>query len=133
MSQRYHSLVVDQDSLPPHVTPIAWTAGHHHGLRSVSSSVPSTKSKSALEPEDSVLMAIAVTHLPHFGVQFHPESVGTAFGIRLLTNFRDITCKIQCRQTFPTIRHAIGPPGHNMPPKSFVVDEMGWEGNLEVC
>lgn len=126
-------MTVDQDSLPPYVTPIAWTTGHHHALRPMSPSLPDTKSRRAGEPEDSILMAIAITHLPHFGVQFHPESVGTAFGIKLLKNFRDITCKIQCRQLFPYIKDAIGPPGHNMPPKSFVVDEAGWEGNVEVC
>lgn len=28
---------------------------------------------------------------PHFGVQFHPESIGTEHGHQLLANFRDLT------------------------------------------
>ena len=40
---------------------------------------------------DRVLQGIAHKSLPHYGVQFHPESIGTAFGRQLLQNFRDIT------------------------------------------
>lgn len=40
---------------------------------------------------DKVLQGIAHTALPYYGVQFHPESIGTAFGFQLLQNFRDLT------------------------------------------
>ncbi len=40
---------------------------------------------------DRVLQGIAHTSLPYYGVQFHPESIGTAFGRQLLQNFHDIT------------------------------------------
>ena len=30
---------------------------------------------------------------PHYGVQFHPESIGTQWGHRLLSNFRDLTLR----------------------------------------
>ena len=40
---------------------------------------------------DKVLQGIAHTSLPYYGVQFHPESIGTAFGFQLLQNFRDLT------------------------------------------
>ena len=40
---------------------------------------------------DQVLQGIAHTHLPYYGVQFHPESIGTAFGRQLLQKFHDIT------------------------------------------
>ncbi len=40
---------------------------------------------------DQVLQGIAHTQLPYYGVQFHPESIGTAFGRQLLQNFHDIT------------------------------------------
>lgn len=40
---------------------------------------------------DRVVQAIAHTSLPLYGVQFHPESVGTAFGRQLLHNFAAIT------------------------------------------
>ncbi|HKA12552.1 MAG TPA: aminodeoxychorismate/anthranilate synthase component II [Candidatus Dormibacteraeota bacterium] len=59
---RYHSLVVDAGSVPPMLETCAWTA-------------------------DGVVMGLR--HRGHltFGVQFHPESVLTAEGKRLLRNF----------------------------------------------
>lgn len=38
-------------------------------------------------------MAVAHRSLPHFGVQFHPESVATGYGPALLRNFRDLTAR----------------------------------------
>ena len=38
-----------------------------------------------------VLQGIAHTTLPYYGVQFHPESIGTAYGRQLLQNFHDLT------------------------------------------
>lgn len=35
-------------------------------------------------------MAVGHRSLPHYGVQFHPESVATGFGPALLRNFRDL-------------------------------------------
>ncbi len=62
---RYHSLCV---SSPPPVglEVIAWTA-------------------------DDVIMALRDLDRPRWGVQFHPESIGTSSGRRLLENFRDLT------------------------------------------
>ena len=40
---------------------------------------------------DGVPMAIEHRHRPQWGVQFHPESIATGFGRRLLENFRDLT------------------------------------------
>ena len=40
---------------------------------------------------DGVPMALEHRHRPQWAVQFHPESVATEFGKRLLTNFRDLT------------------------------------------
>ena len=40
---------------------------------------------------DRVLQGLAHTSLPYYGVQFHPESIGTAFGFQLLQNFHDLT------------------------------------------
>jgi para-aminobenzoate synthetase len=62
---RYHSLCVDQP-LPEELEPIAWTS-------------------------DGVLMAFAHRERPQWGVQFHPESICTEHGRRLLANFRDLT------------------------------------------
>ncbi len=59
---RYHSLVVDRDSLPPS---LAMTASL----------------------DDGTIMALAHRDYPTFGVQFHPESILTEFGYRILANF----------------------------------------------
>ncbi len=61
---RYHSLVVDRATLPPALTVTAWTA-------------------------EGTLMG--VRHRDHLieGVQFHPESVGTPLGRRMLATLLD--------------------------------------------
>ncbi|MGH7074413.1 MAG: anthranilate synthase component II [Stellaceae bacterium] len=59
---RYHSLTVDGDTLPP-------------SLRVTATS------------EDGVVMGLAHRELPIHGVQFHPESIASAHGHRLLQNF----------------------------------------------
>jgi anthranilate synthase/aminodeoxychorismate synthase-like glutamine amidotransferase len=59
---RYHSLVADRASLPPTLKVTAWT-------------------------DDGTVMGLAHVDRPLFGVQFHPESVLTPQGARLLANF----------------------------------------------
>lgn len=62
---RYHSLVVDEDSLP--------------GVLQITARTP-----------DSVVMAIAHRKYPLFGLQFHPESILTEPGYDLLAAFLGI-------------------------------------------
>ena len=62
---RYHSLCIKQP-LPDDLEPIAWT-------------------------NDGVLMAVAHRNRPSWGVQFHPESISTDHGRRLLANFAKLT------------------------------------------
>ncbi|WP_017446110.1 anthranilate synthase component II [Gayadomonas joobiniege] len=62
---RYHSLVVDANSLPDEILPCAWTYDH----------------------EQKVIMGIKHNQYPVYGVQFHPESVMSEFGHLLLKNF----------------------------------------------
>jgi len=69
---RYHSLCVSQP-LPDELEPIAWTS-------------------------DGVLMAVAHRTRPLWGVQFHPESISTDYGRRLLANFRDLTAQVAGEQ-----------------------------------
>ena len=59
---RYHSLVVERDGLPSCLVVNAWTA-------------------------DGLVMGLRHERLPIHGVQFHPESIETDAGYRLLGNF----------------------------------------------
>jgi len=59
---RYHSLVVERDSLPDSLEVTAWT-------------------------EDGLIMGLSHTSLPLHGVQFHPESIASANGHAVLRNF----------------------------------------------
>ena len=59
---RYHSLVVEESTLPECLEATAYTA-------------------------DGVVMALAHREHPVFGVQFHPEAILTEGGFTLLTNF----------------------------------------------
>ena len=63
---RYHSLMVDPDTLPAELHVTAAT-------------------------DDGTIMALEHAHLPVFGVQFHPESVLSAYGMDLLRNFVGLT------------------------------------------
>jgi anthranilate synthase/aminodeoxychorismate synthase-like glutamine amidotransferase len=59
---RYHSLMVERDSLPECLAVNAWT-------------------------DDGVIMALSHRELPVYGVQFHPESILTHSGKDILSNF----------------------------------------------
>jgi len=62
---RYHSLVVIRDDLPEELELTAWT-------------------------DDGLVMATQHRELPRFGVQFHPESILTPEGPRIVENFLSI-------------------------------------------
>ncbi len=62
---RYHSLVIDRESLPEVLKITAWS-------------------------EDEEIMGIQHIEYPLFGVQFHPESILSEEGIKLLDNFLKI-------------------------------------------
>jgi len=60
---RYHSLIVEQESLPDAIIPTAYSADDHE------------------------IMAFQIRDKPLFGVQFHPESIMSEFGHDILNNF----------------------------------------------
>tara|TARA_B100000614_G_scaffold155754_1_gene137892 strand:+ start:737 stop:1321 length:585 start_codon:yes stop_codon:yes gene_type:complete len=63
---RYHSLIVDRDTLPDDLEITA-------------------------ETEDGIIMGLRHRTLPIFGVQFHPESIASQQGHELLRNFLDMS------------------------------------------
>jgi len=65
-AMRYHSLVIEPASLPNALRVTAWSADR---------------------PEGAEIMGIAHASAPLWGVQFHPESVGTGEGRALIANF----------------------------------------------
>jgi anthranilate synthase component II len=69
-AMRYHSLVVSPEELPEELEVTAWSDDRAAG---------------------SEIMALCHRSLPIYGVQFHPESVATAPGKRLLANFLELT------------------------------------------
>lgn len=62
VATRYHSLCIREETLSEQWTALAWS-------------------------EDDTLMAMVHTSLPYWGFQFHPESILTAEGSQLLSNF----------------------------------------------
>ena len=68
--------------------PQGFLAVRYHSL--VVGAVPAELRVSAWTP-DGVIMGLEHGARPLFGVQFHPESVSTRYGRRILENFRDLT------------------------------------------
>ena len=62
---RYHSLVVEKESLPPSLKITAWT-------------------------KKEEIMGIQHKEYPSYGVQFHPDSILTDVGKDILRNFLNI-------------------------------------------
>lgn len=65
-------------------TPFA--AGRYHSLLLKKDSIPECLKVTA-ETEDGLVMAVKHRELPVYGVQFHPESVITPCGKKILKNF----------------------------------------------
>lgn len=58
--------------------------------------------------EDGVVQALGHRRLPRWGVQFHPESVETEHGQRVVENFRDLTRASRPRGPASTARRRTG-------------------------
>lgn len=69
--------------------PQGFTAVRYHSL-AVSEPLPDTLEATAWA-EDGTLMALRHRTRPQWGVQFHPESIATSHGHRVLDNFRRLT------------------------------------------
>lgn len=69
---RYHSLIVEQDTLPDCLEVIAYT-------------------------EQGEIMGLRHKQFPVFGVQFHPESILTTYGPCILQNFLNVKVPVLVR------------------------------------
>jgi len=65
VATRYHSLIVERQTLPAALTIRAWT-------------------------EDGVIMGMDSEQLGLYGVQFHPESIMTSEGKKIIRNFLEL-------------------------------------------
>jgi anthranilate synthase/aminodeoxychorismate synthase-like glutamine amidotransferase len=65
-------------------------AGRYHSLVISSDRVPDELEVAARTKEDNTIMAVRHRSYPVHGVQFHPESVLTDEGRRLLRNFLEL-------------------------------------------
>ncbi len=65
----------------------SFEAGRYHSLVIPADGVPSGFSATAWSEDDGVVMAVRHESWPVHGVQFHPESVLTSVGHRILQNF----------------------------------------------
>ncbi len=72
---RYHSLVVDADSLPDCLEVTAWVGGNN--------------GQAEIDHAPRQIMGFRHKTLPIEGVQFHPESISSEYGHELLQNFLD--------------------------------------------
>jgi anthranilate synthase component II len=70
---RYHSLAVERSSLPNTLSVTAWT-------------------------DDGEIMGLQHASRPVHGVQFHPESIATEHGHRLLANFLGLASRFRSSQ-----------------------------------
>jgi anthranilate synthase component 2 len=65
-------------------------AGRYHTLVIANDTVPGELEVAARTKEDNTIMAVRHTSYPVHGVQFHPESVLTDEGRRILRNFLEL-------------------------------------------
>ncbi|KAJ6357913.1 hypothetical protein OIU78_005697 [Salix suchowensis] len=134
---RYHSLIIDWKALPKELIPIAWTSSSTHSfLESPNSGLNPDTCKDHICANTSfdtfssrsyngaswsfsnpgrmqggkALMGIMHSTRPHYGLQFHPESIATCHGRQIFENFREITEDywqgLRPRSTFMNERNA---------------------------
>jgi len=79
--------------------PEEFEAGRYHSFM-IATPLPNTLEETAWS-DDGVLMALTRHDRPQWGVQFHPESILTEYGRRILENFRNLS--LRRRSSVPTI------------------------------
>jgi anthranilate synthase/aminodeoxychorismate synthase-like glutamine amidotransferase len=74
-----------------HGVPARFSAMRYHSL--VLDSLAHLPLECIAQTDEGEIMALAHLTLPLTGVQFHPESIGTEFGLQLLKNWLNSTKK----------------------------------------
>jgi anthranilate synthase/aminodeoxychorismate synthase-like glutamine amidotransferase len=67
--------------------PDTFEAMRYHSLVASEEGFPEDLTVTGRELEHNLIMALEHKHLPMYGVQFHPESIGTPEGQKILKNF----------------------------------------------
>ncbi len=80
--------------------PESFPAVRYHSL-AVTAPEPHGDEVTAWSEEDGVIMGLAAPGRPHFGLQFHPESIGTPNGHLLMENFLLLSGK-PAGKTYPS-------------------------------
>jgi len=70
--------------------PSPFRATRYHSLIVERSTLPDCLEVTAELPGDGMIMALAHRELPIHGVQFHPESIASEHGHKILANFLDL-------------------------------------------
>jgi para-aminobenzoate synthetase len=81
--------------------------------------------------EDGVVMGVEHTKRPIWGVQFHPESISTEYGLKIAENFFELAERHQRSETRPAGRGTIVPRSGKPAPKSNA-EETGGELELRM-
>ncbi|CAN7128184.1 unnamed protein product [Brassica rapa subsp. narinosa] len=129
-SGRNSDFKADKESLPKELIPIAWTVYDDTG--SFSEKKFSTPVNTSLSPlgngsvnsaletleeqsywpsphvdgkqDRHILMGIMHSTFPHYGLQFHPESIATTYGSQIFKNFKNVTVDYWSRYKSPSLR-----------------------------
>ncbi|KAG0329286.1 Protein phosphatase PP2A regulatory subunit B [Podila horticola] len=110
---RYHSLVIQEDSLPEDLISTAWCVSYplipSHRSNNVDNDTDSHSEN--MDTSNTVnmdhltgaksIMGVQHATLPHHGVQFHPESICTKYGKQMMNNFFGISQEFYAHQNRP--------------------------------
>ncbi|MGL6195500.1 MAG: anthranilate synthase component II [Thermoguttaceae bacterium] len=75
----------------------SFEAMRYHSLVAERNNLPECLEISAESEDDAEIMGVRHKEYAIEGIQFHPESIMTIIGKRLLRNFLEITCKRTCK------------------------------------